>query len=331
MANILHVEREANKITLGTTGTTINIASHTASKILALDASKNLEVVTIGTSLDYTRPTLNTIQDIRTTASPEFTTLSLTKTFGANNAVENLLTITADYGSATAEGFGGAIKFVGRTVGNGLWDAAQIAAVVDAPANNQQGLSFYTTPNADNLTKVFQISSVGTVYIKERTVAFDDQAAWGQIWVKNDDPNTLWFTDDGGTDFNIAPQHLLTTSSPTFAGLTINGAISSATMTITESADDTDVSGVNTLFVNTTGGDVILGGLVGGVDGQKLSVIKIVAVNDLILEHEEGIGGDTDDFFMHQIDDEIIDSGGVPLVFNGTTEKWYDVSHAKHV
>jgi len=187
MANIFHVEREANKITLGTTGTTVNIASHTASKILALDASKNLEVVTIGTSLSYARPTLNTIQDIRTTASP------------------------------------------------------------------------------------------------------------------------------------------------TFAGLTINGAISSATMTITESADDTDVSGVNTLFVNTTGGDVILGGLVGGVDGQKLSVIKIVAVNDLILEHEEGIGGDTDDFFMHQIDDEIIDSGGVPLVFNGTTEKWYDVSHAKHV
>lgn len=120
--------------------------------------------------------------------------------------------------------------------------------------------------------------------------------------------------------------------------VTINGQlviwqnrISSGTLTITASSDTTDVSGVNTLFVNTTSGDVTLGGLVGGIDGQKLMVVKIVAVNDLILEHEEGIGGNTDDFFMHQLGDEIIDAGGVPLIFNGTTEKWYDVSHAKHV
>lgn len=47
MANILHVERAANKITLGTTGTTINIASHTASTILGLGASKDLESLAI--------------------------------------------------------------------------------------------------------------------------------------------------------------------------------------------------------------------------------------------------------------------------------------------
>ena len=56
MANIFEVNRPNNKITLGTTGTTINVASHTASKTLALDASKNLE----------------SIQDLRTSASPEF-------------------------------------------------------------------------------------------------------------------------------------------------------------------------------------------------------------------------------------------------------------------
>lgn len=28
-------------------------------------------------------------------------------------------------------------------------------------------------------------------------------ATWGHIWVKNDDPNTLWFTDDDGTDFQL--------------------------------------------------------------------------------------------------------------------------------
>ena len=45
MANILEVNRPNNKITLGTTGTTINIDSHTASLLLSLDASKNLESV----------------------------------------------------------------------------------------------------------------------------------------------------------------------------------------------------------------------------------------------------------------------------------------------
>ena len=56
MAKIFDINRPNNKITFGTTGTTINVASHTASKTLALDASKNLE----------------SIQDLRVTASPTF-------------------------------------------------------------------------------------------------------------------------------------------------------------------------------------------------------------------------------------------------------------------
>lgn len=62
MANIFRVDRTNNKIELGTTDTTINIDSHTASKTLALDASKNLE----------------SIQDLRTSASPTFAGLTLT-------------------------------------------------------------------------------------------------------------------------------------------------------------------------------------------------------------------------------------------------------------
>lgn len=63
MANIFHVERTDNKITLGTTDTTINIASHTASQLLGLDASKNLE----------------------STSSPTLTGLTITES-GANDA-----------------------------------------------------------------------------------------------------------------------------------------------------------------------------------------------------------------------------------------------------
>lgn len=44
----------------------------------------------------------------------------------------------------------------------------------------------------------------GTMSLKEQAAAGADVAAYGQIWVKNDTPNTLWFTDDAGTDHQIA-------------------------------------------------------------------------------------------------------------------------------
>jgi len=40
--------------------------------------------------------------------------------------------------------------------------------------------------------------------LKERATAQTSIAGYGQIWVKNTTPNTLWFTDDGGTDHQIA-------------------------------------------------------------------------------------------------------------------------------
>jgi len=109
--------------------------------------------------------------------------------------------------------------------------------------------------------------------------------------------------------------------------LEVNGAISSSTATVTTSADNTDVSGINTLWITTAGGDVVLGGLTGGVDGQVLYVIRKDTTNDLTLENAEGAGDQ--DFIMHQGSDEIIDGGGVVLVCDGSD--WYDCSHAKHV
>jgi len=116
------------------------------------------------------------------------------------------------------------------------------------------------------------------------------------------------------------------TTTPT-SKLDVNGAISSASLTVTASADNTNVAGVNTMWITTSGGAVVLGGLTGGVDGQVLYVIRKDTTNDLTLENEEGAG--TQDFIMHQGSDEIIDGGGVVLVCDGSD--WYDVSHAKHV
>jgi len=43
----------------------------------------------------------------------------------------------------------------------------------------------------------------GTVTLKEQAAADTDTAAYGQLWVKSDTPNTLYFTDDAGTDVQL--------------------------------------------------------------------------------------------------------------------------------
>ena len=52
----------------------------------------------------------------------------------------------------------------------------------------------------------------GVLKIKELAAAAADTAAYGQIWVKNDAPNTLWFTDDTGTDIQLGVSTLWTES-----------------------------------------------------------------------------------------------------------------------
>jgi hypothetical protein len=46
--------------------------------------------------------------------------------------------------------------------------------------------------------------SGGGIMIKEQANADTDIAAYGQLWVKSDTPNTLQFTDDTGVDQAVA-------------------------------------------------------------------------------------------------------------------------------
>lgn len=110
-----------------------------------------------------------------------------------------------------------------------------------------------------------------------------------------------------------------------------DGAINSATLDLSVAGptDDLNITGVNTVFINTSGNNVTIGGFVGGVNGQELRVVVIDASNNTILEHAEGTGNQ--DIYLHAGADEILDAhyGGWNLVCNGT--HWYDESHAKHV
>lgn len=55
-----------------------------------------------------------------------------------------------------------------------------------------------------NLTERFRIGSGGGIYIDEISAAEADIAGYGQFWVKNTTPCQIWFTDDAGTDHQLA-------------------------------------------------------------------------------------------------------------------------------
>jgi hypothetical protein len=48
----------------------------------------------------------------------------------------------------------------------------------------------------------FRVNS-GSYYLAEQAAADGDETAYGQVWVRNDTPNTLMFTDDAGNDHDL--------------------------------------------------------------------------------------------------------------------------------
>jgi len=307
MANILHVERAANKITLGTTGTTINIASHTALLSLGLDASKNLESIDLSAIYQPLDAVLTDLAALDVVADNEFivgteagvyahesgatarTSIGLgigdSPTFAGldiNGAIDLDVIFTADnqIGVDSLANFnheaniatGRCGSFVATNIsayaitnqltglragvtqnGSGLITSARAllcyvdntstgdithgyGIVIEKPVVSSTGVidnlyGIVISPQkqtgvtvayglwlsgANDLNyfagKVGIGSSApktlltveGTLTLKEQAAADGDTASYGQIWVKTATPNELWFTDDAGTDHQIA-------------------------------------------------------------------------------------------------------------------------------
>jgi hypothetical protein len=150
-----------------------------------------------------------------------------------------------------------------------------------------------------------EIKSELPIKIKETAAAVADTAAYGQYWVKNTVPNVPWFTDDAGND----GQFMLMRSN-----------------SISSDSDAADVQGCNVLWVDTSGGNVTLGGLANGVDNQLLYVFKYGEANILTIEHQEGTGTQK---FMLNAADLAYDGTGVcvPFVCKGGT--WYIAAYPR--
>ncbi|GAI69777.1 unnamed protein product [marine sediment metagenome] len=75
--------------------------------------------------------------------------------------------------------------------------------------------------------------------------------------------------------------------------------------------DNVDVADIGILFIDCSANNVIIGGFVGGTNGQHLHVVRLCAAAfDLTLEHNEATGNQ--DIFLHAGADESLtgDSGG---------------------
>ena len=108
-------------------------------------------------------------------------------------------------------------------------------------------------------------------------------------------------------------------SSPTTT-LDVEGTVSYKHTSLTDSSDNLDVSGVTVVECTPSGTDR-LGGLVGGVQGQILYILKVDSgFGRIIIEHNEGTGNQ-DIFLSGGADVQLSTRGGMTLYCNGTS--WF--------
>lgn len=84
--------------------------------------------------------------------------------------------------------------------------AAKIQAISDAGSVLVFGLrgASATWVEAMRIRPDLGLGLQATLSLKERAAALGDIAAYGQLWVKTATPCELWFTDDAGTDTQLA-------------------------------------------------------------------------------------------------------------------------------
>ncbi len=104
----------------------------------------------------------------------------------------------------------------------------------------------------------------------------------------------------------------------------ITAPLAGSLSTITASADDVDVTNVSILNCDSNGGNITIGGFVGGEAGQILHLYNSDS-NNIILEDDEGTGNQ-DIKTISGADITITAEGGSTLVYDGTDSIWRMIS-----
>tara|TARA_R100001082_G_scaffold44665_1_gene23808 strand:+ start:325 stop:4605 length:4281 start_codon:yes stop_codon:yes gene_type:complete len=159
------------------------------------------------------------------TSAPE-AKLEVLNTAASSATTGGSLRLSANDGAVMADDHRlGVIEFAGaEDTSSTMTVGARIEAICDATwsaSENGASLLFYTTDGNATQSEVMRITSdkfvgigtdapnqpltiEGTMSMKEQANANADVAAYGQLWIKSDTPNSLYFTDDAGNDVAIA-------------------------------------------------------------------------------------------------------------------------------
>lgn len=93
----------------------------------------------------------------------------------------------------------------GTTLARSVEESSNSDALLDLSGNASVAVIIDAADITSLLSNLFE----NPLFLRERSSAAADQAAYGQLWVKNSTPNELWFTDDAGTDFQISDTEAL--------------------------------------------------------------------------------------------------------------------------
>ena len=171
----------------------------------------------------------------------------------------------------------------------------------------------------------------GTAYLLERAAAQAETALHGQVWVKDDAPNTLWFTDDVGNDIQLS-------------GIVGSGPVSAASNLTDHSIirgdlgakgvqdsgilidDSNNMSGVENLAIGPTGGIDLFTEWDVTMRNAKLAFWRSDAGSTAHIENYARDGDGTDDVLY------IIYAKGIPTDISTARERmWFgwDVGRAQ--
>lgn len=114
--------------------------------------------------------------------------------------------------------------------GNAIWKAASGSSPGGSDSyvqyNNSSAFGGDAEFTFNDTTKSLTLG--GSFYLKEMAVAKADGASYGQLWVKDDAPNTLWFTNDVGDDTQLGTSFITAGDPATYdfvkSDLTLNNA-----------------------------------------------------------------------------------------------------------
>jgi len=198
---------------------------------------------------------------------------------------------------------------------------------------NSSGTTTFTGP--DNHVLDIQSTSRSTIRFNPGSssgthrggLAFYDNASAFMWSMETDRLNTGANSDLYFYNAGLGGYHLYLEDSTGFTGinksspnceLDVNGSIAGASTNTT--GTNPDVSGITTLVMNTSTGNVGLQGLQNGVTGQMLHILKGNSANTLTINHN---GTGTQKIFTKSSSNIVLGAGygGVTVVFTGTV--WF--------